>query len=128
MLNIEIDASSGFCFGVTTAISKAEEELATADNLCCLGDIVHNGSECERLHALGLRTINHDELKLLKHGTKVLLRAHGEPCHLCAGTGKGYLHYRCHLSCGVATAKAHQKGLLGTEPSANRYLRKKRTR
>ena len=79
MLNIEIDASSGFCFGVTTAISKAEEELATADNLCCLGDIVHNGSECERLHALGLRTINHDELKLLKHGTKVLLRAHGEP-------------------------------------------------
>ena len=50
MLNIEIDASSGFCFGVTTAISKAEEELATADNLCCLGDIVHNGSECERLH------------------------------------------------------------------------------
>ena len=79
MLNIEIDASSGFCFGVTTAISKAEEELATADNLCCLGDIVHNGSECERLQALGLRTFNHDQLTLLKHGTKVLLRAHGEP-------------------------------------------------
>ena len=27
-LIIEIDKESGFCFGVTTAIKKAEEELA----------------------------------------------------------------------------------------------------
>lgn len=76
---IEIDASSGFCFGVTTAIRKAEEELAASPSLCCLGDIVHNGSECERLRALGLRTIDHDGLAALPAGTKVLLRAHGEP-------------------------------------------------
>lgn len=79
MLNIEIDASSGFCFGVTTAINKAEEELAAGHALCCLGDIVHNGSECERLRTLGLRTINHHDMEQLSEGTKVLLRAHGEP-------------------------------------------------
>lgn len=79
MLNIEIDTASGFCFGVTTAISKAEEELHASLSLCCLGDIVHNGSECERLHGMGLRTIGHDDLRLLPQGTKVLLRAHGEP-------------------------------------------------
>ena len=47
MVNIEIDEGSGFCFGVTTAIRKAEEELAKGNTLYCLGDIVHNGQECE---------------------------------------------------------------------------------
>ena len=78
MLKIEIDEGSGFCFGVTTAIKKAEEELANGSNLYCLGDIVHNGMECERLKRMGLTTINHDEMKQL-HNAKVLLRAHGEP-------------------------------------------------
>ena len=75
---IEIDSGSGFCFGVTTAIQKAEEELAKGNKLYCLGDIVHNGMECERLREMGLITINHDELAQL-HDVKVLLRAHGEP-------------------------------------------------
>lgn len=78
MIHIEIDSSSGFCFGVTTAIQKAEEELAKGNTLYCLGDIVHNGKEVERLHARGLITINHEQLKQL-HDVKVLLRAHGEP-------------------------------------------------
>lgn len=78
MLTIEIDNGSGFCFGVTTAIRKAEEELAKGITLYCLGDIVHNGMEVERLAKNGLVTINHDELKRL-HDVKVLLRAHGEP-------------------------------------------------
>ena len=78
MLQIEIDNGSGFCFGVTTAIQKAEEELAKGNRLYCLGDIVHNGMECERLRAMGLITINHDDLREL-HDVKVLLRAHGEP-------------------------------------------------
>ena len=78
MLSIEIDNGSGFCFGVTTAIQKAEEELAKGNTLYCLGDIVHNGMECERLREMGLITINHDELAQL-HDVKVLLRAHGEP-------------------------------------------------
>ena len=78
MLQIEIDNGSGFCFGVTTAIQKAEEELAKGNKLYCLGDIVHNGMECERLRNMGLITINHDEMREL-HNVKVLLRAHGEP-------------------------------------------------
>ena len=75
---IEIDDGSGFCFGVTTAIKKAEEELAKGEKLYCLGDIVHNGMECDRLRDMGLITINHDEMRQL-HNAKVLLRAHGEP-------------------------------------------------
>lgn len=77
-MQIEIDNGSGFCFGVTTAIKKAEEELAGGKTLYCLGDIVHNGMECERLRRMGLITINHAGLRLL-HDVKVLLRAHGEP-------------------------------------------------
>ena len=77
-MQIEIDSGSGFCFGVTTAIKKAEEELAGGHTLYCLGDIVHNGMECERLRQMGLVTINHDEMRRL-HNVKVLLRAHGEP-------------------------------------------------
>lgn len=77
-MKIEIDSGSGFCFGVTTAITKAETELSDGNILYCLGDIVHNGMECERLKRMGLVTINHDEMKRL-HDVKVLLRAHGEP-------------------------------------------------
>ena len=78
MIQVEIDNGSGFCFGVTTAIKKAEEELAEGKPMYCLGDIVHNGMEVERLTAMGLITINHEQLKDL-HDVKVLLRAHGEP-------------------------------------------------
>jgi len=78
MLNIEIDKKSGFCFGVVKAISKAEEELAKGNTLYCLGDIVHNGQEVERLSKLGLITIDHEQFAQL-HDAKVLLRAHGEP-------------------------------------------------
>ena len=78
MLQIEIDAASGFCFGVTTAIGKAEEELSHSDSLYCLGDIVHNERECDRLRDLGLQTINHTTFGELRGG-KVLLRALGDP-------------------------------------------------
>jgi 4-hydroxy-3-methylbut-2-enyl diphosphate reductase len=78
VLNIEIDKKSGFCFGVVNAISKAEEELAKGGTLYCLGDIVHNEQEVERLTKMGLITINHEQFEKL-HNVKVLLRAHGEP-------------------------------------------------
>ena len=77
-MEIEIDNGSGFCFGVTTAIRKAEEELSSSGTLYCLGDIVHNTAEVERLERHGLQTITHDQLRTL-HSVKVLLRAHGEP-------------------------------------------------
>lgn len=76
---IEIDARSGFCHGVVTAIRKAEEELERSTRpLYCLGDIVHNSDEVERLENKGLSTITHDDLRNLS-GSRVLLRAHGEP-------------------------------------------------
>jgi 4-hydroxy-3-methylbut-2-enyl diphosphate reductase len=78
LLQIEIDSGSGFCIGVTTAIQKAEEELAKGTQLYCLGDIVHNGMECERLREMGLVTIDHEQMARL-HDATVLLRAHGEP-------------------------------------------------
>lgn len=77
-MNIEIDKNSGFCFGVVTAIRKAEEELSKGETLYCLGDIVHNAAEVERLRRKGLITITHADLENL-HDVKVLLRAHGEP-------------------------------------------------
>ncbi len=78
MIKVEIDEGSGFCFGVVTAIHKAEEELAKGGTLYCLGDIVHNSKEVERLQTMGLVTINREQFRTL-HDAKVLLRAHGEP-------------------------------------------------
>lgn len=78
MNRIEIDADSGFCAGVTAAIRKAEEELERSGSLYCLGDIVHNSDEVERLRRKGLVTISHETMAGLRD-VKVLLRAHGEP-------------------------------------------------
>ncbi|WP_423149570.1 4-hydroxy-3-methylbut-2-enyl diphosphate reductase [Rubrolithibacter danxiaensis] len=76
-LEVTIDSSSGFCFGVVYAIDMAEAILEEDGYLYCLGDIVHNDEEVERLKAKGLRIVNHDDLKDLKN-EKVLIRAHGE--------------------------------------------------
>ncbi len=78
MATIEIDPGSGFCFGVTTAIHKAEEEIDRAGSLYCLGDIVHNSDEVGRLERKGLKIIDHKDIDSL-HDVKILLRAHGEP-------------------------------------------------
>jgi 4-hydroxy-3-methylbut-2-enyl diphosphate reductase len=77
-MNINIDANSGFCFGVVYAIQMAEDELEENGKLYCLGDIVHNNMEVNRLKSKGLEIINHEQLKELKDA-KVLIRAHGEP-------------------------------------------------
>lgn len=78
MAIVEIDSNSGFCNGVVRAIQAAEQELEKGGQLYCLGDIVHNSNEVERLRAKGLITINHDQLRELRN-VRVLLRAHGEP-------------------------------------------------
>jgi 4-hydroxy-3-methylbut-2-enyl diphosphate reductase len=77
-MKITIDTHSGFCFGVVYAIEMAEAILKNEDSLYCLGDIVHNNKEVERLNALGLKIIDHNDLYYLKD-CKVLIRAHGEP-------------------------------------------------
>jgi 4-hydroxy-3-methylbut-2-enyl diphosphate reductase len=77
-MKISIDRNSGYCFGVEYAIHMAETELHSSGKLYCLGDIVHNRMEVERLSALGLEVIDHNKLKDLKN-CRVLIRAHGEP-------------------------------------------------
>jgi 4-hydroxy-3-methylbut-2-enyl diphosphate reductase len=77
-MNVSIDTNSGFCFGVVNAIQAAENILKTRDSLYCLGDIVHNNMEVERLNKLGLKIIDHEQLLNLKN-VPVLIRAHGEP-------------------------------------------------
>ena len=77
-MKVEIDQNSGFCFGVVYAIEMAEDYLQENGSLYCLGDIVHNDKEVNRLQEMGLKIISHEELKELKDET-VLIRAHGEP-------------------------------------------------
>lgn len=75
---VDIDERSGFCFGVQNAVEIAEESLARGEKVFSLGQIVHNDIEVERLFAMGLESIDHDQFKRLKN-CKVLIRAHGEP-------------------------------------------------
>lgn len=77
-MTVDIDPHSGYCFGVEFAIQMAEDEMLGGNNLYCLGDIVHNSMEVERLYKKGLRTIDREELSQLRD-CKVLIRAHGEP-------------------------------------------------
>lgn len=77
-MEVRIDDNAGYCFGVVKAIGAAEEELSRDGRLYCLGDIVHNSAEVERLRNLGLEVIDHQRLPSLG-GSKVLIRAHGEP-------------------------------------------------
>ena len=77
-LTTEIDKNSGFCFGVISAINKAENTLESNNNLYCLGEIVHNDEEIKRLEQKGLTIITKAELETISNKT-VLFRAHGEP-------------------------------------------------
>lgn len=77
-MEVTIDKNSGYCFGVEFAIQMAEDELQESGTLYCLGDIVHNAMEVQRLEQLGLKVISKDMLPSLRD-CKVLIRAHGEP-------------------------------------------------
>lgn len=77
-MTITIDKNSGYCFGVEFAIQMAEDEMESVPELYCLGDIVHNSMEVQRLYKKGLRIIDREQLKNLRD-CKVLIRAHGEP-------------------------------------------------
>jgi 4-hydroxy-3-methylbut-2-enyl diphosphate reductase len=80
-MKVTIDEKSGFCYGVVSAISKAEELVADGHKVYSLGDIVHNDLEVARLEGLGVTTIAHaDILNIAPEAqNRVLIRAHGEP-------------------------------------------------
>lgn len=77
-MQVTIDKNSGYCFGVEFAIKMAEDEMENGDKLYCLGDIVHNDMEVNRLSEKGLVVIDRAQLQELTN-CKVLIRAHGEP-------------------------------------------------
>ena len=99
---ITIDKSAGFCWGVVRAVDFAEKELKSTKQMFCLGEIIHNTTEVERLKTLGLTTITVDDFAKLERGSKVLIRAHGEP----PATYKKALEYGIELidaTCPVVT-------------------------
>lgn len=77
-MEIIIDQKSGFCFGVERAISMAEKQVEISEKLYCLGEIVHNSEEVNRLRNKGIEFINRDKFFTLSN-CRVLIRAHGEP-------------------------------------------------
>lgn len=105
-MEVTIDPNSGFCFGVVYAIQMAEDELEQSGNLYCLGDIVHNNMEVERLKKKGLRIIDHEQLKQLKN-CKVLIRAHGEPPETYAIAAKNNIEL-IDASCPVVLKLQHR--------------------
>lgn len=78
-MNVRIDPTAGFCWGVVRTIDIAVEELRNGGAMVSLGDIIHNPKEIDRLDGLGLRTIDHARMEQLPEGSRVLIRAHGEP-------------------------------------------------
>jgi (E)-4-hydroxy-3-methyl-but-2-enyl pyrophosphate reductase (IPP and DMAPP forming) len=77
-MTIKIDSKAGFCFGVVSAINLVEKQLQKEKTLFCLGDIVHNNKEVERLSQMGLKVISKEQMEQM-HSCKVIIRAHGEP-------------------------------------------------
>ena len=118
-MRVEIDEHSGFCFGVVRAINEAEQALQSG-SVASLGDIVHNRMEVQRLEALGLQTISHNDIPSLE-GKRMLIRAHGEPPKTYA-TAKAYGVEIIDATCPVVAAlqrkvkKAHEEmsGVGGT--------------
>ena len=94
-MKVTIDDKSGFCYGVVSAISKAEELVADGKSVYSLGDIVHNDLEVARLEELGVKTISHTDLKDVAPtaDTRILIRAHGEPKSTYATLGALSLGY-----------------------------------
>ena len=90
-MEVRIDDNAGYCFGVVKAIGAAEEELSRSGSLYCLGDIVHNSAEVERLRRKGLRVIDHGDMERLA-GSTVLIRAHGEPPSTYAAAKERGIH------------------------------------
>lgn len=67
---------AGFCFGVKRAINTAFE-AAVKGNVYCLGPLIHNPQEVERLRQSGVRTV--DDFSTLNAGDFLIIRSHGVP-------------------------------------------------
>jgi 4-hydroxy-3-methylbut-2-enyl diphosphate reductase len=73
-MNIIIGKTAGFCFGVANAVNKTDKLLEENNNICCLGELVHNKQVTEELEKKGLEFIEN----ILQAKKDVIIRAHGE--------------------------------------------------
>lgn len=74
-MEIVVGKASGFCYGVQNAVTKTEKILKENENICCLGELVHNAEVIKKLEKLGLIVIKNIE----DANDKVIIRAHGIP-------------------------------------------------
>jgi 4-hydroxy-3-methylbut-2-enyl diphosphate reductase len=77
-MKVTVDSHAGFCWGVVRTIDIAEDELGAGGTISSLGPVIHNPQETARLQEKGLEVVTHDDFPRLS-GSKVLIRAHGEP-------------------------------------------------
>lgn len=73
-MEVFVAEKCGFCAGVKSAISLAEEVLHGQDVVYSLGPIIHNNDVVNKLSAMGLRMI--EDIEDIYSGT-VLIRSHG---------------------------------------------------
>ncbi|RKQ60468.1 4-hydroxy-3-methylbut-2-enyl diphosphate reductase [Thermovibrio guaymasensis] len=74
-MEIKVAKSAGFCWGVKRAVNMAIDTLRKGKNTYCLGELIHNRREIERLKRLGMKFI--DNMENLKRGDTVIIRSHG---------------------------------------------------
>ena len=72
-MEIILGKTAGFCNGITRAVETAKEELKNAEEVECLGDLLHNNQVLNNLKANGLRIIT--DIREAKE--RVIIRAHG---------------------------------------------------
>lgn len=76
-ISIVIADKSGFCFGVKRADELVRKLAQENNNVCILGELIHNNDYINKLSALGISTINSiDEVKCTTAATCVI-RTHG---------------------------------------------------
>ncbi len=64
----------GFCYGVTRAVSLAEQSVTNTPPICTLGPIIHNPQMVEHLKKNGVGKVESlDEM----HGGTIVIRSHG---------------------------------------------------
>lgn len=75
-MEIIVGRTAGFCYGVKRAVKSAENEINNSEEqVCCLGEIVHNKQVVNELKEKGIKFVeNIDEAN-----NKTIIRAHGIP-------------------------------------------------
>lgn len=77
-MEIILGKTAGFCGGVKNAIDKTYKEAEnSAEEIYCLGDLVHNPVVLKKLEKMGVKIINNLNEVQNPEGKTVIIRAHG---------------------------------------------------